>query len=303
MEHPKKQSLFSYSDMITHLTSIGVQFNEVSEKDATEILKSVNYYYKLGSYKKNYFKHPDSGQYVGLEFAALIDIASVDMQLRYYLLQMALDVEHSIKTVLMDLITRNPLEDGYSIVKEFEQQYPTYYEQTLKSFSKSKYLNEMYIKRSKRIPIWVLLEIMSFGALIKFVDMYYKKYKNIRLYKAVTLLSYARHTRNSCAHSNVILLNIKGKKNRISGDPISQVSSLARDMKIPKGDVYFKKIHDMVCLFALHKYYCSPGSNLKVNEKGYEIKKRWERNYHLIKPSSHLTSMKENFVKMVDYLV
>lgn len=289
--------------MITHLSSIGVQFNETTKEEAIEILKSVNYYYKLGSYKKNYFKDPRTGKYKGLEFAALVDIASIDMQLRYYLLQLALDVEHSIKTVLMDLITLNPEEDGYSIVTEFEKKYPSYYEQTLSSFSKSKYLNEMYIKRSERIPVWVLLEIMSFGSLIKFLDLYYEKYRNVRLKKAKKLLPYARHTRNSCAHSNVILLNIKGENNRISGNPISEVSSIANEMRIYKGDIYFKKIHDMVCLFSLHKSYCSLGSNNKVREKGHDIINRWERNFHLIKPSSHLSSMKTNFAKMVDYLV
>lgn len=288
--------------MIDHLESIGVMFNIISKAEAKKTLRETNYYYKLTSYKKNFKKDVHTGKYIGLEFAALTDCASIDMQLRYYLLELCLDIEHSIKTTLLDLINHNVNEDGYSIVDEFKRSFGGSYNNIIRTFSKSIYLEEMYLKRNKQIPIWVLTEIMSFGSLNLLVDMYYKKYTNVRLKRAFNLMKYARHTRNSCAHSNVILLNIKGKKNRIKNNPTPTVITIASKMKIPQNDITYKKIHDMVCLFDLHKYYCSNAANQKIKEKGFRLIERWNRNPELYRECPTLVQMKNNFIKMVNHL-
>lgn len=48
-----------------------------------------------------------------LDFSHLVDLSSIDMGIRYFLLQMVLDVEHSIKVQIIDDLTNNPNVDPY----------------------------------------------------------------------------------------------------------------------------------------------------------------------------------------------
>ncbi len=62
------------------------------------MLDNVNYYFKLASYRVNFPKNYDK-KYINLDFAYLTDLASIDMQLRDYLLDLSLDIEHGIKVI------------------------------------------------------------------------------------------------------------------------------------------------------------------------------------------------------------
>lgn len=304
MELPKNKigTLLSYQDMIIHLKNKGVKFDIIDEPQAKKILIEKNYYYKLTAYKKNFFKDVSNNKYLGLDFAYLVDLASIDMRLRYYILELSLDVEHSIKTTLLHLITNNPDEDGYSIVGEFKNKYPSNYDYIMKNLSKSRYLKRMYSKSNNNIPIWVLIELMNFSSLINLIDLYCLKYNSARLSKAKALMRYARHPRNSCAHSNIILVNIYGKHNKILNNPTSEVQSSARNMKINLNHTRYLKVHDLICLFQLHKTYCSDIQNKVAQDKGKEVIKRFNRNKDYYSKCAHIKDFKRNLVKMVDYL-
>ena len=59
------------------------------------------------------------GEYVGLDFGYLRDLATVDHILRYTLLPMTLDIEHFAKIKLMREVIERADEDGYSIVADY----------------------------------------------------------------------------------------------------------------------------------------------------------------------------------------
>lgn len=57
---------------------------------------------------------PRDGQFAGLDFGHLVDLAAIDRELRGFPLPLTLDVENSTKTRLIERITEKPGEDGYS---------------------------------------------------------------------------------------------------------------------------------------------------------------------------------------------
>lgn len=104
------KALMSVDELIHHMKEKGITFNEVSEEDAKEFLLYNNYYMKLASYRSNYEKCNEGkrkGQYKKLDFGYLKELSTIDMYLRYIVMEMCLDIEHAIKVRLLREITNN----------------------------------------------------------------------------------------------------------------------------------------------------------------------------------------------------
>src|SRR5699024_2572171 len=112
----------SWDQLIDHMKSKGITFNIISENDAKIFLQKNNYYMKLASYRENYPKYLTGnkiGQYINLDFAYLRELSTIDIHLRYLIIQMCLDLEHALKVSLIAHIESNPKEDGYELVRKF----------------------------------------------------------------------------------------------------------------------------------------------------------------------------------------
>lgn len=297
MTNEDKRKL-TYNEMINHMKKKGIKFNFMSEEEAKKVLKSNTYYYKVTSYRKNYNKF--SGKYKDLDFACLADLGTIDMRLRYLVLEMSLDYEHGIKTKLLDLITSDPNEDGYDIVDEFRKQHPATYKIVLDNLRKNKYLKDMYSKRHSNPGIWVILEIMTFGSLSVFIDFYYKKKKTKSLKAAYNLTKYAKNIRNAAAHSNPILLNLFESHSLISSD--QSVVSYADIIGVSNEHIKDRKVNDLVSLFYLHSTYCSEGLNNHKKEEGIKLIERVKRNEGYYDNIVSLKDFANIFSKCVDYL-
>lgn len=286
--------------MYDYMKSKGITNNYMSKSDVINTLERKNYYYKLTAFRKNSYKRDD--RYINLDFSYLVDLASIDMQLRYLIMTMSLDIEHNIKTVLMRLITTNPEEDGFAIVKEFKQKCKYSYDKTLVTFSRSRYLEDMYQKRGQDIPVWTLVELMDFGSLCEFIKMYYEKYENKQLEKAYNLMVSAKYLRNSSAHSNILTINVFGSKNKINGQPRSVVSSLAIQMNIPRHQTKFKKLHDAICLFGLFNAYVSGHVRCLRKREGIRLLRRSPRHAEWYSNNNVLRDMYLVLYNLIDFL-
>lgn len=112
------KQLLTVDELIEHMKHKGITFNIVTEAEAKIFLSENNYYMKLASYRANYSKYENgskAGQYINLDFAYLKELSTIDMHLRYLIIQMCLDIEHALKVSLISHVERNPKEDGYKL--------------------------------------------------------------------------------------------------------------------------------------------------------------------------------------------
>lgn len=84
---------------------------------------------------------------------------------------LCLDIEHATRTNLMRILTDDDNEDGYTIVKEFQDKFPKKFNEVLSHFRSSKYRLDMFRKKTQ-ISSWVLMEIIDFGTLVQFLEFY-----------------------------------------------------------------------------------------------------------------------------------
>lgn len=198
-------------EIINHMKEKGIKFTIMSEKDALSFLNINNYYFKLGAYRKNFEKYQRGeciAKYIDLDFAYLKELSTIDMHIRKIILKMCLDVEHALKVDLVNDISINPKEDGYTLVKDFCSSRVRYLDK-IEQHKKSVYTESIYGEYHPEYPIWVFLEIISFSDLIFLLKFYSNRYPG-RLYPVDSLFKVV-NLRNACAHSNCLIndLNIR----------------------------------------------------------------------------------------------
>lgn len=268
------QKLMKTSDeLIKHMKDKGILFNIVDEEQAKEILENRNYYLKLASYRNNYTKN-QKDKYIDLEFAYLKELSDIDTKLRYLILQMTLDIEHFIKVEILNDIAENFKNDAYSIVQFFQTNYQ---EVEIKNKKSSKYCGELIAKYETNIPIWVFLEVISFGDLIKFYNYYINTYSRFNKRNA-ELLYFVRSIRNAAAHSNCLIYNLKKGIPSSNKNKNSLISNYASHLGISK--IARKKLNnpffmDFTALFYAYKIFIK-SERMKKNRRE-EIKNLFDK--------------------------
>lgn len=267
-------------ELIAHIKNKGITFNHVSENDAKRSLRNLNYYYKLASYRKN-FKKDSNNRYKDLDFAYLTDLAAIDMQLRQYLLELCLDVEHGVKVLLLDRISNYlPNEDGYQIVQDFKNgtSFGTHqYDLTIRNLQSNQYLKEMSTKYFQHPPVWVFLETTSFGGLTAFIEYFcVNRSSTKKLITISELLRYCKNIRNACAHNTPILVNLFSNSDRLN-QRVKNISGIANIIGIDNSDTYYEKIVDLISLFYVHKIIQSERLGQFQYKQGKKLISRFHR--------------------------
>lgn len=180
----------------------------MSQEDAIAFLTNNNYYKKFSSYKENYtyvFDKSGNKKYQQLEVAYLLELSILDMRLRYLIMQMCLDIEHAVKIwVINECIKIN--DDGYVICSLFLKKYPDI-TLNIENHSNSPYCEELINCHKHRYPIWILLEVLSFGDLCKLYKWFNDNY--IRKTPDNDIIFRVRELRNAAAHSHCLIRDLK----------------------------------------------------------------------------------------------
>lgn len=295
-----KKPMMNSAQLVKHMKSKGIKFDIVSPKDAEFVLNNINYYFKVASYRVNFPKN-QNGQYANLDFAYLTDLASIDMQLRDYLLDLSLDIEHGIKVMLLHQMSEDPHEDGYQIVQAFKDEFPKQFKGTLISFKNNRYEQDMYQKHHKNIPIWVFMEIITFGTLSQFVDFYYESHSFKRIKPVYNHLKFSKNIRNACAHNNPLLLNLFSEREFLP-HPSGPVRSAAKAIGVPNNYLNDLKINDLVSTFYLHKIVQSHKMSEHRVRQGLRLIERFHRHKEWYADNVKLNSFFSILHTMIDYL-
>ncbi|MBF8970637.1 Abi family protein [Streptococcus sp. NLN76] len=290
----------SFDELIEKFTSKGIELGTFNEEQIKDYLMTRSYYYKISSYRKNYLKLPN-GKYDTLTFDHLEATARMDVRLREYLLHLCLDVEHSIRTRLMTVLTLDKQQDGYTIIESFQDKYPDKFNEVLAHFRNSSYKKDMFKKRTQ-ISAWVFMEIIDYGTLVLFLEFCKGKVQKSELNLYESQHKFIKNIRNSCAHNDVYLINLFPQEERIAR-PQAASKTFCINMGINQSFVHFPKIGDLINLFYLHKKVCSDNLNQRRYSEGRWLVDYYTENYTLFQKSVYLTKFFNSiFIKSVDFL-
>ncbi|RAI81031.1 Abi family protein [Macrococcoides goetzii] len=281
---------------IQKLKDKGIYFNIINEEDAQNILLDKTYLFKLFYFRKSFMKNID-GSY-NVEFACLSDLASIDMEMRYTLLQLTLDIEHSLKVLLNKYLSMIPNEDGYNIIDQFIDK-TNITKRDIFKYKMNK--NEVYPEWEKfyqNTPYWVAFEIMSFYHFEKFVTFYYETSKN-RIFKlASNQLVLVRNIRNSCAHNSVINVPLF--------DDTNVTAELNSYFSLHNIEVHFKQSKpfiDIATLLMIHNKYCNQSIKNRASSNLQRLLQRLSLNRDYYDSYNYIIKYIDSISKVINHYI
>ena len=228
------KNLLSIDELIDHMKARGIKFEIISESEARDFLTKNNYYFQLASYRTLYAKCPEGssreGQYQNLDFAYLKELSTIDMHLRYIIVEMCLDIEHAIKVQLINAVTQNSDDDGYQLIKLYlkDEDSSLNILKSIRSHKSGEYCKDLIQKYYPYFPVWVLVELISFGDLLHLCRFYEKIY-NCTLIPDNKFMNTIRDLRNASAHSNC-LMNKMTVQMEATKQPDSKITCFVKKM-------------------------------------------------------------------------
>lgn len=263
----------SIEKQIEHMQSKGITFNLISKNEAQDFIENYNSYFRIKSYAKNFEKYIGTerkGQYINLDFLYLKELSIIDFHLRRILLKMTIDIEHRLKINLLKTFNQNQTDDGYQIVQDFFQHNQHLLDnlenkrpKTNKQFS---YNSQIIDKYHPKYPLWVLLEVLTFGGFSQFYIFYYNQINTKPPFHEH--LEATRVLRNATAHNNCLLNNLTQKRN---------IQTSSKIIKILKNNITTNQLYS-ICkqrylimdIISVYYLFMNISNNQDIKEEIYK---------------------------------
>jgi len=233
-----------------HLQRKKIDFTNYNQEQLETIFFKRNYYYKFASYKKNFEKNK-FGEYSNLSVQQLEKLSILDTLLRYFFLNLTMDIEHYSKTYILELISEISSIDGYQIVDDF------YIYQLRKNMLSEKLKTEQtqYVTTNYYVPAYQHLEHKE--SLLISLELFNRPYRFLdskEKVKVTTELSYRKQkTIEKMLQNNISNFNnsVQGKNysnyhSRLNNITSNEYKSLIRKVekeKLNKIKEYEKNIY------------------------------------------------------------
>ena len=299
----QRKPLLAVEQQIEHLESKGVTFELCSEEDAVSYLSNRTYYFKLAAYRVLFDKRvggPRDGQYANLDFGYLRALASLDRDLRYALLPLTLDVEHAARTKLVRIATKHEDENGYSIARDYMASL-SHNERRRREGEVAMMGNDLFCGDLVRkyggdpasMPVWVLMELFSFGSFINLYLFCAERWGDRGMVHEHYMLRQAKSVRNACAHSSDILNGIAAVDTRINADAaiMTALAEIGLSHRVRTAKMRNPRIRQIATLMYLHADLVTCGSGKRrASAELAGLKERMSSTAELIPSSDAIQS-------------
>ena len=319
----------SSKELVEKMIEKGIDIAPYSKEDIEYYLLNSNNFFRVCSYRKNYQKYQkgkNKGRYIGLNFDQLKALAILDMKIRKQVLGMCIDVEHSLKLYILRDFEESSI-DGYRIVQDYfntpngvktatsiiQKRNSIYVSELTHKYIYPKETTELFtgsdvqeIEYNVDLPIWAMLELMTFGDLLNFYFFYYdlKTDPASRPPIPKNVLHKVKNIRNACAHNNCILNHLKDKSANIP----PAIGEFARRIGLTSSSVSSRLKCSAICEIMCTFYCIDVLASVPV--KQHDLNKLQEDIQHFYKKygqlfmSNHLVKSSLDFLKVsVDKLV
>ncbi len=230
-------------ELVGLLKDRGVTFDKCGEEEAVNYLRHANNYLRAASYRKLYpvrKQGPAAGDYIGLDFAALEALSSIDRELRSALREIVIDVEHFARVELVERCVEEG-EDCYGIVDDYfnhlcnktgsENVVATIKNRASTGKYPDPYSGDLiahYLNDLGGLSVWALLEVVEFGRFADFWLFCARRWEDRDMLEQHYILRSVKGLRNACCHNNC-LVNAFSKNSEDAGYTVRE--PLASSMK------------------------------------------------------------------------
>lgn len=311
----REKPWLTVDEQVDCLRDKGVKFDICSVEEAKAYLEKNNNYFRLGSYRKTFPKYEggeNSGKFISLDFAMLVDLSVVDMLLRRQMLPMTLDIEHFEKMRLLKRV-EDEGEDGYEIVGDFLSSYDRVLSEgvitnrvkdDIKRGASSPYVSDLIAKHPHYdYPIWAFMEVIAFGTFIELYNFCAKRFDDRKMLDNYYMLQKVKSMRNACAHNNCILNNLASgtSKHRTPNDLYRAVAATGTVGKgARKARLSNDRLQEMAATLHRHKLVASEGVNQhRANElRGFKDRMQKHESYYC--ENLQISSSFDFLAKLID---